>query len=618
MLGKIRTWEIFVSSVAGYARGSSLRGNRPGRLCSILAGWLLLAGAAPALRADMSVSLDPSDQAPVQVGTVVRWDTTVLEADEGTLWYRYRVRSAGSDFRIVRDYGPDSALEWTANEHEGDYEIEVSVRNQETGETVTTYLPYQFASRVSADQPVISPTRNPLVFLYSAPPCPAGSRMRVQFQSAGGAAQNTPTKACTPDRSMNFYLAGMRANTSYSARHTVESGALSWDGPTLSVTTPDGPIPDTAVIDAAVEKRPPGPAASGVLLQASLSKAPLATDLDGNVVWFYPGDANPMTRPGPGGHFFLIIQQAGEGTERQLLREIDLAGVVIVETNAARINEQLLALGMNTITAFHHEARRLQDGTALVLANTERILTDVQGPGPVDVLGDMILVLDSDLQVIWAWDAFDHLDPYRQATLKETCAPDGGGCPPFYLAPLANDWLHGNSLQLTPDGNILYSARHQDWLIKIDYRDGAGAGDVIWRLGKDGDFRLESADPSPWFSHQHDAGFQPGDNSTLGVFDNGNVRYAQDVRSHSRGQVLRLDERNRVATLLLNADLGDYSRALGSAQLLPNGNYHFNVGWTSDNLSLSVEVNPSGQIVYAVKLGATEYRTFRMRDLYTP
>ena len=108
----------------------------------------------------------------------------------------------------------------------------------------------------------------------------------------------------------------------------------------------------------------------------------------------------------------------------------------------------------------------------------------------MDVVGDIILVLDSNLQVQWAWDTFDHLDPHRLATLNETCAAVSGGCPPIRLAALANNWTHGNSVQLTPDGNILYSARHQDWVIKIDYRNGKGTGDILWRLGKDGDFQF--------------------------------------------------------------------------------------------------------------------------------
>ena len=153
------------------------------------------------------------------------------------------------------------------------------------------------------------------------------------------------------------------------------------------------------------------------------------------------------------------------------------------------------------------------------------------------MLGDIIIVLNNDLEVVWAWNSFDHLDVTRMATLNETCAPVGGGCPPFHNSQIANDWLHGNSVQQTPDGDLLYSARHQDWLIKIDYRFGEGSGNVIWRLGKDGDFQAISDDPYPWFSHQHDAGFTP-DGSLLTVFDNGNMRFSTDESTHSRGQVV--------------------------------------------------------------------------------
>ena len=151
----------------------------------------------------------------------------------------------------------------------------------------------------------------------------------------------------------------------------------------------------------------------------------------------------------------------------------------MAETNAARVNEQLAAMGKRQISAFHHEARALPDGKILALATVEQILTDVQGPGPIDVLGDMIVVMDRDLQVVWAWDAFNYLDTSRPAVLGETCSAATAGCPPFYLADTANDWLHGNCVQLTPDGNLMYSARHQDWLIKIDYNNGNGSGDIL-------------------------------------------------------------------------------------------------------------------------------------------
>ena len=97
----------------------------------------------------------------------------------------------------------------------------------------------------------------------------------------------------------------------------------------------------------------------------------------------------------------------------------------------------------------------------------------------------------------------------------------------------------------------------------------------------------------PWFSHQHDPQFL-ADNTTLTLFDNGNVRNLLDPTANSRGQVIQLDEQNRIANLIVNIDMGQFSFALGAAQKLPNGNYHFDIGYLLDGTSIAVEVDPSG------------------------
>ncbi len=557
----------------------------------------------------LTASVDP----PAPVGTMVRWTASPTN-DTGSLWYRFRVRQAGQEFGTIRDFGPLNTLDWTASEQEGTYEVEVSVRDRNSGDVAQTSALYQFTSRVS-DTPVLNPTTNPLVFLYSAPECPSGSSMRVQFQSPEGFLQTTPLKPCQTGVSMNFYLAGMRPATQYTVKHVVTDGASSQDGPTLTLTTSDVPA-DLGLPTQTVESGTPS---NGLILHSPVDGIPSATDLNGNLVWYYAADSiSKLTRPAEGGHFAGIVEIHGKDQSFQTVREFDLAGMTLRETNAARLNEQLTAMGKRPVSSFHHEAVHLPDGKLLVLANVEQVLTDVQDPGPVDILGDMIIVLDRDLQVAWTWDAFDHLDPRRKAILGETCTPTGGGCPTFFLAPKANDWLHGNSVQQTPDGNLLYSARHQDWIIKIDFGNGNGSGDIIWRLGKDGDFQFNSSDPYPWSSHQHDAGFESGDNSTVMLFDNGNTRRASDPSAHSRGQVIRLDEVNRVATLVLNANLGTYSAALGSAQKLQNGDYHFLAGSEPDGTAMSMEVDPSGRPVYMLHGSAIEYRSHRMQDLYTP
>jgi arylsulfate sulfotransferase len=228
---------------------------------------------------------------------------------------------------------------------------------------------------------------------------------------------------------------------------------------------------------------------------------------------------------------------------------------------------------------------------------------------PTPYAGDMLLVLDEDLQVAWTWDAFDHLDVTRGPILGEVCT--GSPCP----LTGAVDWLHENAVSWSPaDGNLIVSVRHQDWLVKIDYARGQGDGHVIWRLGQDGDFAVSSTDPSPWFSHQHYAHYL--DRSTLLLFDNGNTRQAVDPSAHSRGQAWTLDEDGRTATLSFNVDLGNYSGELGTAEQMPNGNYVFNSGSQRALFGQSIEVLPDGTKTYVLEVAARVYRSFRMSDLY--
>ena len=577
----------------------------------------------------MSVSVTTSVNSPAPLGTLVTFTATATAPDSTTLLYRFRTRHFGApvrnrvvapEFRTVVDYGPKSTLEWTTIQREGTYEIEASVKDNATGEVVNESIPFAFTKLVTATEPVVTPTAHPLVFIYSAPACRPGSRMRVGFESADGFAQNTAYRECDGRYSMNYYLAGMRANTAYVARHTVESATGGLTAAAVTFTTRNVALQ----FPAAVPLSTPVPSYDRILLHGILNARSMATDLNGNLVWYGPADLSMFTRAN-GGTFIGIFEDGSQGPAAQIFREFDLAGVTVAETNAAAVNAQLAAMGKQPITSFHHEAIRLADGGYLVLAGSERILTGVQGPGAADILGDTILVLDRDLKVEWVWDSFAHLDPSRPAVLGETCTyPATLACSAFYGGSLGNDWLHGNSLQLTPDGNILYSVRHQDWLVKIDYRNGAGTGNILWRMGPGGDFKITASDANPWFTHQHDAHFL-SDNRTLLLLDNGNTRISNNGdKGTSRGQVLLVDEQARTVTLLLNADLKVDSSALGTAETLPNGNYHFDAGFvqnpSSPNLRFSqaLEVDPSGNIVWGMQIDAQEYRSYRMTNLYTP
>jgi len=579
--------------------------------------------------AAMTVSLNPSVPSPQPLGTLVHWTATASGASAGVLRYRFRVREQGfggtrhhleEPFRTVVDFGPNANLDWTTIAQEGEVLVEAAVRNVATGETATTEIPYTF-TRLAQTGPVATATAHPLVFIYSAPPCPMGARMRVRFSTAGGPATVTPLAPCNGRHTMNFYLAGMRPATAYTAIHTIQFATSSTDGSPVTFTTGVSTFQSPSASPIST----PLPAGGGIVLHGAVNSNTFATDLNGNLLWYGPSGLTFLTRAVPGGTFLSIFEDGALDQSHQFFREFDLAGVTVAETNAARINEQLAAIGRHPMTSFHHDAIRLANGNYLVMAGSERTLTNVQGTGPVDVLGDIILVLDPNLQVRWFWDAFDYLDPHRQAILKETCAyPATVACSAFYNGKSANDWLHGNGLQLTPDGDILYSVRHQDWIVKIDYRDGAGTGRILWRLGAGGDFTISGGGAHPWFSHQHDPHFL-SDNTTLVLFDNGNTRIAQNPdEKDSRGQVLKIDEKAHTATVLMNADLKQNSAALGTAELLDNGDYYFDAGFIQDpsnpagRFTQLLETDPSGNLVWGMQVAAQEYRSYRMKDLYTP
>ena len=574
------------------------------------------------------VTLAPSDDSPL-VGEPVVWTATATDVG-ATPVYQFSAAPDGGAFHVLRDFSPANSFAWTPMQ-EGTYDIEVTVKDGYAAtETTSAVVTDDVASRVTGSEAIVTPTANPLVALYSVPPSSAES-VFIQFAVAGDhpAWRNTDTRAVVPGKSTNVFIAGMLPSTTYEMRHVFSDGTGS--APVLFIT---GGIRANLTIPAFTVEQPPGPGSDvdqdlvfHQLLQGNSKTPPLvATDLSGRVTWYYDLSASGITlaKVGqslvPGGTLLLngVDQYTPVPTAPNVLREIDLAGNPVRETNLAAVNAQLAALGLEPVHAFHHDVQRLADGSTVALAYPERTI-DINGT-PTNYVGEMVLVLDPDFQVKWAWDAFDHLDVNRGPVLGEVTQP--GSPEPTGVVPLlpAVDWLHVNAVALSPaDGDLILSVRHQDWVIKIDYRNGAGDGHVVWRLGQGGDFTLTGATPDAWFSHQHNAHYI--DDHTLILFDNGNTRRATDPNANSRGQVWTLDETSMTATLVVNADLGNYSFRLGSAQRLSNGNYSFMSGSQGQGpppsqFGQTIEVLPDGTPSYVLEFASPEYRSYRLRTLY--
>jgi hypothetical protein len=607
------------------------------RIVLALAAAVPLSTPTSAAAADVTLTANLPTGQPV--GTQVEW--TVSGTGIGSLDSRLSVRRAGLDSEnaypygtVMYDYGARNVFDWTPLK-EGSYTITAQVRDNGDGSITTVSEPFAIVPVPGATQaPVVSATRNPLVALYSAPACSPGLRMRVLFRGSypGARQYRTDAKPCVAGQTMNFYIAGMRASTTHSMRHQLETaagavvrvgrvstfatGAIDIAVPTPNILIPVGP--DTSVDDPIVLSGP----------VAGEGFNPVAADLDGQLVWYYKpsqGGGSAFrypTRWNDGGTVFAVGQSAP--SDRFALREVDLAGNIVRETNSRRIGDMLREHGEQSIGFVHHEVRRLPSGHIALLGSVERLLEDVQGPGVVDVLGDMVIVLDENMQLAWSVNLFDILDVTRLATGRETCVDDSIDCPFLLLADTANDWTHTNSISYSPaDGNLIVSLRHQDWVIKLDYRDGAGAGGLLWRLGKEGDFTPLGfpGDIDRWFTHQHDVN-QVGTDRLID-YDNGNLDEAcladpPDCRSH--GQAWTLDETAMTAMLATDADLGGYSSALGAAEALSNGNCSFNsglLGGLSSPLSRLDEVRPDGTKVFSMEFNVDAYRGFRLRDLYT-
>ena len=591
-----------------------------------LSQLFVLAIAPIVAHAGISVTLKTSLPSSQLVGTPITLAAYASGAG-GKVAYRFAVLPSGSSWSVLRDYSQSSTVSWTTL-GEGSYTLAVEAIDSSTGQTAQASAPFQLTSRVTNGTPVISPTAHPLIALYSAPPCSAGY-VQVYFEpQAGGQLMTTPQIPCQGAASINFYLAGMYANTAYYVEQQWVNGSSLVHGPLLSFQTGALP-PGLPQITAGFRPNASTSNNDKVILVSdytlgNVSTVPFATDLSGQVLWYLPPipDASyvSLVRPTSSGSLIILPGPDANGNMAisQLLQEVDVAGNLIHETNVGRINTQLKARGQSPVNWLSHEGLRLPNGHTLTFGSVERILSNIQGLGPVDVVGDMILDLDQNFQVAWTWNAFDFLDARRKATLGDTCTSNYD-CGPLYLAPSANDWTHGNSIRYIPsDGSLVVSERNQDWILKLDYQNGSGTGKVLWTLGKDADFTTSSNDPWPWFSHQHDFEF---DGSNFEVYDNGNTHFVSNHYSgHSRGQVWAINEAARTATLLLNADMGVLSPVSGTAQKLSNGNYQFlngNLSWNGMPASEPLEVTPQGTQNLSFLYNVWAYRVFRMKDLYS-
>jgi hypothetical protein len=239
------------------------------------------------------ISLSPSEPPPQLVGERITWAATASKCGENPV-YQFNVRPTGGPFRVVRDFSPGTTFTWTPMQ-EGSYDIQVTVKDgYQATDTVSAVVSDVVNSRVTGSHAVITATPNPLVALYSAPPA-SGDTVQVEFAVAAPHPEwrSTNPLPIEPGKSTNFFVAGMLPNTAYEMRHVVTSHHHHHHSSPLLFTT--GAIQPSLVLPTFTVIQPPGPESDlnkdmifhQFAKSASNVPNPLATDLQGQVVWHY-------------------------------------------------------------------------------------------------------------------------------------------------------------------------------------------------------------------------------------------------------------------------------------------------------------------------------------------
>jgi hypothetical protein len=233
---------------------------------------------------------------------------------------------------------------------------------------------------------------------------------------------------------------------------------------------------------------------------------------------------------------------------------------------------------------FHHQIEPLSGGRILTLTEIEN--TD----GVHTWTGFLVSVRDlATLEILWSWSS--------------QVGVDAGDLP---VADDDSDPYHANSAQLLEGDDepplMLVSLRNMDRILAIDTDNG----EVVWTIGRNGDFALvdTKGDPLPdeqWFRGQH--ALEAHWPRVL-MFDNGPIDLRSDGTS-SRALEIEIDTAKQIVKQTWSfADSSVHEGLGGDANRLASGNVlttyaHWCVTCgLSDQRSKIVEVTPAGEVVW--------------------
>ena len=288
-------------------------------------------------------------------------------------------------------------------------------------------------------------------------------------------------------------------------------------------------------------------------------------DMAGRPVWYQAHGLGRIgdTRLEAGGRV-LVQSMADVSGQVPSAREYDLSG------KAVWTGPDQPALSVTG--SFHHHFDKLSSGNYLTVTSLQRGL----------VVGDVVLELTPTASRAWSWSAFEHLRP-------DTTKDDGSS--------FLYSWTHINALAVDAARDVLYiNARNISTVFKVR----RSSGEILWALGRGGDFAADPAAQYPWFEQPHGLELLP--NGNLMMYDNGLLK-----RGFSRAVEYAIDEASRTARIVWQYRGGLQRRWFvnywGDADRLSNGNTLITAGtWKQGHHSRLTEVTRGGEVVWEMEL----------------
>lgn len=341
------------------------------------------------------------------------------------------------------------------------------------------------------------------------------------------------------------------------------------------------------------------------------SEEPFAVDADGNIRWYSTLYSRHTFVQLSNGHLLIQNRTNGNKGSYNVLSETDYLGRIY---RRYRFSDKLGKSSLEQyITAVHHDALELPNHNLLVtISGGDKYAEDVIAE--IDYkTGKTVKVID-----------FKKLLPSSMYRNYSSTTTKGGKI----------DWLHMNSLYYDQKtGNLLVSARNQDITMSINYKSGkinwiySGKKKSSWPK-KYRSKLLTPAKGTTITGGQHDLTLLSSKNGKLKVllYDNNiDVTNGNAKTSGKYSQAVQYKKKTIKQTWSYGKSLGkdNFTRVIGSAQRLSNGNTLIDFGYKHDgSQSNIIEVDKNNNQVFNLTISSSKtdrtyvYRAYRVK--FTP